>query len=58
MVGLTPGANLFLVVSQPRRFIADNDKEIEGLGSPVKKLSDPRTHKLALPLSCLYLRPS
>ena len=32
MVGFTPRANVFLVVSQPRRFVAQNDREIEGLG--------------------------
>ena len=29
MVGFTPRANVFLVVSQPRRFIAQNDKGME-----------------------------
>ena len=32
MVGFTPRANIFLAVSQRRRFAAQNDKEIEGLG--------------------------
>ena len=32
MVGFTPRASAFLLVSQPRRFVAQNDKEIEGLG--------------------------
>ena len=32
MVGFTPRAGAFPVVGQPRRFVAQNDKEIEGLG--------------------------
>ena len=32
MVGSTTRANVFLVLSQPRRLIAQNGKEIEGLG--------------------------
>ena len=32
MVGFTPRANVFLVVSQPRRFVVQNDKEIERVG--------------------------
>ena len=32
MVGFTPRAIVFLVVSQQRRFAAQNDKETEGLG--------------------------
>ena len=32
MFGFTLRANVFLVVIQPRRFVAQNGKEIEGLG--------------------------
>ena len=32
MVGFSPGADVFSVASQPRRFVAQVDKEIEGLG--------------------------
>ena len=31
MFGFTLRANVFLVVSQPRRFVAQNGKEIEGM---------------------------